>query len=59
MPPKPFDITARDLLEEFTTDLVPALGPWPVDTVSLIDSEVSTLAVGSDKILKIEANGKQ
>jgi predicted transposase YdaD len=54
MSSKPYDVTAKDLMEDYPADWVSVLGPWQVQTATWIDTDVSTVSAASDKILKVE-----
>src|SRR2546425_1080562 len=57
MSSKPFDATLKELMEEYLTAWPAILGPWPVDDVTLVDSDLSTVTAAADKVLRIRGAG--
>ena len=39
MSSQPFDVTLKDLVEEYLTAWPAVLGPWPVQKVTLVDAD--------------------
>jgi predicted transposase YdaD len=54
MPSRPFDVTLKDLVEDYLTAWPAVLGPWPAQQVTLVDADVSTLTAAADKVLRCE-----
>jgi hypothetical protein len=51
---KPFDATAKDLLEAGPADWLAFFGaPRPADRVTVIDADVSTVTAAADKVIRV------
>jgi predicted transposase YdaD len=50
---KPFDVTAKDLIEDYAAIWPLLAGPWPCRTVDVIDADVSTVTGAADKVLLV------
>ena len=52
--PKPYDATAKFLVEGYPADWLAFAGLGPVERVAVIDSNLSTITAEADKVLRVE-----
>jgi predicted transposase YdaD len=53
MAAKRFDVTLKDLIEEYAAIWPMLAGPWPVRSVEVIDADIATLTGAADKVLLV------